>query len=244
MCVNVRSQLWLQYITTLSTACPLVAFVSGADFIWLLKLCVHIPFNLCHVCAAHFFIVLSSILGENCFVSPLYLFLRLHRQATLSRSSSTICPLLFFTTFFSILFSQVSRHANYTRLYSLCSHSWHCDAILPQLELLQPEDIAPFVASILTSCHVESLLHGNMTAEEGLLLAKQVRPGRGGTLQSWNQLAESVMIPVLCGVSAFQRDFPERQIADLILYQAIFLSGEINQDAEMPREQMSCKVPC
>lgn len=74
----------------------------------------------------------------------------------------------------SFLSSQVSRHANYTRLFSLCTHSWHCDAILPQLELLQPEDIEPFVASILTSCHVEALLHGNMTADEGLTLAKQV----------------------------------------------------------------------
>ncbi|MEW5302568.1 MAG: hypothetical protein WDW38_002287 [Sanguina aurantia] len=68
----------------------------------------------------------------------------------------------------------VSRHANYNRLYSLCTHSWHCDAILPQLELLQPGDIAPFVASILAACHVEALLHGNMTADEGVALASQV----------------------------------------------------------------------
>ena len=43
---------------------------------------------------------------------------------------------------------QVGKHANYTRLYALCRHAYHCDDILPHLEQLTPADIAPFIEQV------------------------------------------------------------------------------------------------
>jgi secreted Zn-dependent insulinase-like peptidase len=94
----------------------------------------------------------------------------LHKSAA-STTPSPLCP-------------QVPKHANYLRLYALCSRVWHHDKVLPELEALTPDDVAAFLPQLLRSCHLECMLHGNLTLQEATELAKalQQRLGPGCNL--------------------------------------------------------------
>ncbi|GFR39667.1 hypothetical protein Agub_g138, partial [Astrephomene gubernaculifera] len=74
---------------------------------------------------------------------------------------------------------EVGKHASYSRLFVLCSRALHCDDILTHMESLTPEDIPPFVSSLLSRCHVEAFVHGNVTAAGARQLAAAVTGALG-----------------------------------------------------------------
>lgn len=75
--------------------------------------------------------------------------------------------------------TQVGKHANYTRLFAICAHMWHADAVLAALEPLTAADVAAWMQQALRACHVECLLHGNLTADEAKALVGVVTDALG-----------------------------------------------------------------
>ncbi len=67
---------------------------------------------------------------------------------------------------------KVSKHANYNRLLALCGTAAHVDALLAELETLTLEEVVQLSRQIAASCHVEALVHGNLSEEAALQVGR------------------------------------------------------------------------
>ncbi|KAK9808961.1 hypothetical protein WJX72_007074 [[Myrmecia] bisecta] len=66
------------------------------------------------------------------------------------------------------------KHAGFMRLYGLKRVLWHADAVLPEVEALTLEQLQGFLPTVLGQLHIETLVHGNLTAAEARQLAQGV----------------------------------------------------------------------
>ncbi|KXZ55212.1 hypothetical protein GPECTOR_3g355 [Gonium pectorale] len=74
---------------------------------------------------------------------------------------------------------EVGKHASYSRLYVLCSRAMHCDHILEAMETLTPQDVRPYITTLLSRCHVEAYVAGNLTAGGAVRLAEDLAAALG-----------------------------------------------------------------
>ena len=70
---------------------------------------------------------------------------------------------------------QVQKHASYNRLFALCSQAYHVDAVLGELKTVEISDVTLFTAQVLSECHIEALIMGNLTLEEALSICKSAK---------------------------------------------------------------------
>ena len=70
---------------------------------------------------------------------------------------------------------QVQKHASYSRLFALSSQTYHLDSVLGELRTVELPEIRGFAAQVLSECHLEALVMGNLSLEEGLSICQSSR---------------------------------------------------------------------
>lgn len=94
---------------------------------------------------------------------------------------------------------QVQKHVTYSRLIALSSHAHHVDTVVEELRTIEPRDVTSFTAQVLSGCHLEALVMGNLSVEDAMSICRTAKSilGDGCRLSTSERKKETcVKIPV------------------------------------------------